>query len=298
MRKSIEIFAILFLLYTACFSQINWNLDYDSANFAFLIVDYTTYNFEGGYFTKFPYYPGYDDESIPFTILYNPPADFGDILFTYSATNDTIFAGSIVWDGLGQITFPDTIDDASEFSYDSTQVADPFSVSYLNYVDAIEDSVFYLKADATWMSVNKLKILKEFGKEGNVFRIALYLYAPAEGFFSATSAKWIIFLYRGQPITDAVNETSISIKYQLFQNYPNPFNPTTKISYSVLEPNIIILKVYDILGNEVHTMINQFQPAGYYTVNFNAINLPSGNYIYKLQVGNDYMENRKMLLLR
>ena len=77
-------------------------------------------------------------------------------------------------------------------------------------------------------------------------------------------------------------------KFVLEQNYPNPFNPVTKIKYSIsavgTQPAVsVILKVYDILGNEVATLVNEEKPAGSYEVNFDANNLSSGIYFYKIQ---------------
>jgi hypothetical protein len=86
-------------------------------------------------------------------------------------------------------------------------------------------------------------------------------------------------------------------KFSLEQNYPNPFNPTTRISYSIPSPAYISLKVYDMLGNEVVTLVNEERLAGNYTVTFNASSLSSGTYFYKLQAGS-FIETKKMLLLK
>lgn len=89
-------------------------------------------------------------------------------------------------------------------------------------------------------------------------------------------------------------------KLELYQNYPNPFNPVTKISYSIpsyLENQKVNLKIYDILGKEVVTLVNTKQSQGYYTVDFDANNLASGIYIAQLRVGN-FVKNIKMQLLK
>ena len=85
--------------------------------------------------------------------------------------------------------------------------------------------------------------------------------------------------------------------FRLEQNYPNPFNPTTTITYKIPKLSFVSLKVYDVLGREVAALVGEEQPAGRYTVNFDAPNLASGIYIYQLRV-NDYISSRKMLLLR
>ncbi|AFH50712.1 5'-Nucleotidase domain protein [Ignavibacterium album JCM 16511] len=90
-------------------------------------------------------------------------------------------------------------------------------------------------------------------------------------------------------------------EFKLEQNYPNPFNPTTRIRYSI--PNVgtglalSTLKVYDILGNEVVTLVNEEKPAGYYEIEFNATELSSGVYFYRLQSGN-FTQTKKMILMR
>lgn len=81
------------------------------------------------------------------------------------------------------------------------------------------------------------------------------------------------------------------------QNYPNPFNPSTKISYSIKEDGLVLLKVYDVLGKEIATLVNENKPAGSYEIVFNASQLPSGLYIYKIQSG-DFTEVKKMLLTK
>lgn len=86
-------------------------------------------------------------------------------------------------------------------------------------------------------------------------------------------------------------------EFALLQNYPNPFNPTTKISWQSPASGWQTLKVYDILGNEVALLVNQFLEAGYYSTEFNAINLTSGIYIYRLEVG-DIVFVKKMTLVR
>ncbi len=94
-------------------------------------------------------------------------------------------------------------------------------------------------------------------------------------------------------------------EFKLFQNYPNPFNPSTKISFTV--PNVgtglalSVLKVYDVLGNEVATLLNEYKPAGRYEVEFNPVsgicNLPSGVYFYQLKA-NNFIQTKKMILIR
>ncbi|WP_304042964.1 YCF48-related protein [Ignavibacterium album] len=98
-----------------------------------------------------------------------------------------------------------------------------------------------------------------------------------------------------------VDDINSPKEFYLFQNYPNPFNPTTKIRFNI--PDVgselaqTVLKVFDILGNEVAALLNEYKPAGTYEVNFDASHLSSGVYFYQLKAGN-FTQTRKMILLK
>ena len=86
-------------------------------------------------------------------------------------------------------------------------------------------------------------------------------------------------------------------EYSLYQNYPNPFNPATKINYQIPELSFVIVKVYDGLGSEVATLVNEEKLVGNYEVEFVATGSPSGVYFYRLQAGS-FVETKKMLLMK
>jgi len=92
-------------------------------------------------------------------------------------------------------------------------------------------------------------------------------------------------------------ESSIPRDYKLFQNYPNPFNPTTTIEYQIPNQSHVVLKVYDILGNQVAVLVNKDESAGRYTVNFNASKLSSGVYFYRIEAGK-FVQSKKLILLK
>jgi len=104
-----------------------------------------------------------------------------------------------------------------------------------------------------------------------------------------------IRIQKGNP--NNVKDSKRRIDYDLKQNYPNPFNPTTKIKYSVPRTSQVQLKIFDILGNEIETLINEKKPAGSYEITFNARSLPSGIYFYQLKAGS-FIETKKMILLK
>ncbi len=85
--------------------------------------------------------------------------------------------------------------------------------------------------------------------------------------------------------------------YSLEKNYPNPFNQSTIIKYQIPQRGNVLLKVFDILGSEVSTLVDEFQNEGRFEVNFNASNLASGVYVYRLQT-NEFVDVKKMVLLR
>jgi|WetSurMetagenome_2_1015567.scaffolds.fasta_scaffold02875_3 hypothetical protein len=104
--------------------------------------------------------------------------------------------------------------------------------------------------------------------------------------------------YLGSSPTSVENNAdNFPSEYELFQNYPNPFNPSTKIEFRIAELGLITLKVYDVLGNELMTLVNEQKQAGNYEVEFNASSLTSGVYFYQLKSGN-LTQTKKMVLLK
>jgi len=98
------------------------------------------------------------------------------------------------------------------------------------------------------------------------------------------------------PSQDVKENNAVATSYKLAQNYPNPFNPSTTIAYSVASRGNVTLTVYDMLGKEVANLVNEVKAAGNYTVNFNAGNLPSGVYFYKLNNGSQVLTQKMMLI--
>ena len=116
--------------------------------------------------------------------------------------------------------------------------------------------------------------------------------------YSNVGNKEIVVTGIGKDNTVNVQDQYLTpLAFTLEQNYPNPFNPSTIISFKLPEQTNVELKVYDVLGNEVATLVNEFKPAGNYEAEWNASNLPSGVYIYQLRAGT-YTQMKKMILLK
>ncbi|MCW8803093.1 MAG: T9SS type A sorting domain-containing protein, partial [Ignavibacteriaceae bacterium] len=100
----------------------------------------------------------------------------------------------------------------------------------------------------------------------------------------------------GNPVTTE-NEPGEIYSFNLEQNYPNPFNPTTNIGFRIANFGLVTLKVYDVLGNEITTLVNEEKPAGEYEVEFDGSSLTSGIYFYQIKAG-DFIETKQMVYLK
>ena len=129
------------------------------------------------------------------------------------------------------------------------------------------------------------------------------------GLISYSNEEWGMFRLIGCEIdgvvygdtsyypVDVKNKLVVPLSFGLSQNYPNPFNPVTTITYQIPKEGLVTLKVYDILGNEIRTLVNEYKPSGRYKAEFDASRLASGMYLYRLRV-NEYVSTKKMLLLK
>ena len=136
------------------------------------------------------------------------------------------------------------------------------------------------------------KVLLEFYPD------SLKNYSAMLTVYSNVGNKEIVVTGIGTDNTVNVQDQNLTpLAFTLEQNYPNPFNPSTIISFKLPEQTNVELKVYDVLGNEVATLVNESKPAGNYEAEWNASNLPSGVYIYQLRAGT-YTQMKKMILLK
>ncbi|HAP36424.1 MAG TPA: hypothetical protein DCQ28_10945 [Bacteroidetes bacterium] len=130
--------------------------------------------------------------------------------------------------------------------------------------------------------------------DGNASLTGLFAASNGHLFGGTTSG-----LFKSAQITTTViKSTSIAPgTFSLSQNYPNPFNPSTAIKFTTGDVGMVTLKVFDILGREVSTLVNEVKEAGSYTINFNASTLSGGVYYAQLQCGTR-IESKKMLLVK
>jgi hypothetical protein len=176
-----------------------------------------------------------------------------------------------------------------------------FNMLYENY--QYVDSVLYADsvAEAYAGNHNTTTYYNKFWEIAKNFTIGLFQKASYR-IACVIYTEWI----DAGGLTDiADNKNDILSGFNLSQNYPNPFNPSTTIKYSIpsviasgtKQSQLVTLKVYDLLGNEVVTLVNEEKPSGSHEVYFNGANLSSGIYFYKLQAGS-FIETRKMVLLK
>ena len=186
------------------------------------------------------------------------------ILINGTPINSTSITLSTIVDAYGIMTIP------GGASYEALRIREELTINGL-----------------TTVSYN---FIAKSGAQVNVNAVAAN--PPSSGMISVDGATY----YDG--LTTSVEQLNgLPKNYILKQNYPNPFNPTTNIEYSIPEASFVELKVYDVLGNEVATLVNQEQSAGVYRADFSGDGLASGLYIARIKVGN-FTSTIKMTLLK
>ena len=182
--------------------------------------------------------------------------------------------------------------------------------------DIISNGIQFIASDIYTRSLDKIA-----PRDTNAVGFLTYFNGPdIAGVRAAAESYRVVYMVTGleqiteQAIRDTITARSISwlaenvvvgvndknnlpVQFNLDQNYPNPLNPSTRISFSIPEKSFTTLKIYDILGNEIATLLNEEKPAGYYELQFDASKLSSGVYLYKLQ-SNSFVQTKKMILLK
>ncbi len=156
-----------------------------------------------------------------------------------------------------------------------------------HYLNSIPDSItgkMYLVKNVGWVRI----IVRGGGVD-----LASYSIAGGSGYFPLAVGNYWNF----ESTPTGIKEQMKAISFSLNQNFPNPFNPTTVISYQLSVNSHVTLKVYDVLGREVETLVNERESAGKYSVKFDRTNLPSGVYFYRIQAGT-FTETKKLMVLK
>lgn len=171
-----------------------------------------------------------------------------------------------------------------------------------NYVPgSTRNYKFSLRNPVQWFSISPAELTIPLGATDTVVSSVTGLSAGNDFIYLLQESQYAsrCFFYRIElnTITNVEDEEGILKEYYLKQNYPNPFNPSTTISWQSPAGTHQTIKVYDVLSNEVTTLVDEYRAAGRYEVAFDASNLASGIYLYRIQAGS-FVETKKMILLK
>lgn len=130
------------------------------------------------------------------------------------------------------------------------------------------------------------------------FQWGEYPQGHSMGFWRSTTDIFLEYFFSPENTTGIMNtdEHNFNSDFQLDQNYPNPFNPETNISFLLKKQGFVKIKVYDLLGREIETLVNEYKNEGYYNVNFHAAGLSSGNYFYSMQFGGKFILKKMSII--
>lgn len=270
LKTTFLLIGILFSLNSFC--QNDTIIKEGYVTIAILKVEYNSYDFNGG---NISYHSCLNCpvDSIPFTIDYYPPGDFGGVTFKLSSQQDTVFDATIIWMGTGQIYQPGNFSLQAPFTNTNVAINKPHDLRYINTDgSAVSNPNFINKADSAWNSIDSLEITKLFAERG--FKAAIYLYPPTVGMFNPDVAKWIIFLYhKGQATT--IDNTGKTTQFQIL---PNPAKGEVSVNWDAAGSDKINYRIFDSYGKLVesgeyfgkrHQFDLSFLSPGLYILNLN-----------------------------
>jgi hypothetical protein len=267
---------------------INIDLPFNNSNLGTVISDTTGWtdvvtiyfditNINGAanlyWLSSSPFWGIYDDDNL--TLL--EPNIFQNLIFAYDVTSPQLVAASLLDSINVELEFSEPLDSASALNISNYSIDNGINILGIN----------------TSTNQSKLIINTTAHTFGQQYTITVSNVVDLSGNFISLSNNTAEYTLPAS----SINDEKIPTEFLLSQNYPNPFNPTTKISWQSPVSGHQTLKVYDVLGNEVASLINEFKPAGSYEVEFKSENLASGVYIYRLQTS-EFTETKKMVLLR
>ena len=287
--------SILSLLFVLLLSS---SLSADSTNIHFAVarIDYQTYDIKGYYEFSQLYVPtDIVDPKYTFTgslyYYHQPAVDFGFTSMISALTGDTIYHATSTWMGLGgEVLFPN--DSQYKTNYTIGHISSPPDLrSYISFYGSEE-----AKADTAWSVIKETDFIHRLDSIDR-YEVLVFDQAFILGVVDTTDNEWVILAYTNPVTTGIEGSTELPDDYFLSLNYPNPFNPSTTIEYVLPHSGVVSLIVYNLRGEEVIRLVDSFQQAGEYTSNWNASNVSSGIYFYRLRSG-DFVQTKKMVLLR
>ncbi len=258
-----------------------------------LLLSWTTQMFYSGPDTVYLHHPRPE-----FYYLYYLQKFYGDHAVSTSSSNSNILCYASKYSS-GEtgvvIVNKDTVEKVIRIDTDSIGVGAKY-YSY-SFTGGTDDGDFSQKVYINGYGPNT----NQWGPFSELSNLPADAY-PIENeikFTSPARSVQMIMIEAGNNILSVVNKTNHDIPntFNLYQNYPNPFNPSTLISYQLPANIFVTLKVFDILGREIKTLVNEQQNAGNHSLRFNASSLPSGVYFYRIQAGH-YNDIKKLLLLK
>ncbi len=207
-----------------------------------------------------------------------------------TATFDYFFQSHIVVDAFGNSYVSGYFDGTVNFG--SIQLNCPgVSEPYLAKLDPAGNFVWVQKGTGPY--INSSNTVALLGNDqvfmGGVYGEHFSLGGPELPY-------WGCFIASYSAATGIQNDLSTPVDFSLSQNYPNPFNPSTRIDYSVPVSSNVVIALFDVLGNEISTLLNEHKLPGFYSLDFNSNSLPSGVYFYKLTAGNSSLTNKMILI--
>ena len=220
-----------------------------------------------------PFWGIYKDDNL--TLL--EPDLFQNLIYNYDITAPQLVTASLLDSINLEIEFSELLDSTSALNISNYSIDNGISILGINKS----------------ITQNKLIINTTTHSFGQIYTITVSNVSDLSGNLISTNHNTAEYDF---PLS-SVGDENVPTQFLLSQNYPNPFNPSTKISWQSPISSHQTLKIYDVLGNEVATLVDEFKTAGCYEVDFSAPNLASGVYIYRLQTA-DFTETKKMILLR
>jgi hypothetical protein len=271
-------------------AQASWSLKNDSMNLGILVLDYQTYAFEKGALSIHPPCDKEDADSLPFTIKYNPPYDFGDISFFYSLNQERLFYATIVWMGQGSITWPDFFLPADSFETQKSDIVPPLSVQYFSFGQPI----LLQQADSVWNAVKSLSVVKDFSRQP--YRVGIYLYPPSVGAFQPSVAKWIIFLYRGKPPT-TIRQSVVSGQYSPLFSIEKFSGARLSVTFSTEHTAKAVVAIFSAQGRKIAEVHYRNLEPGNHAAEINTSRWANGVYLCKVSIG-DRSTSQQIVIAR